>query len=173
MTLLVTKAGPADAAVVEAILDDAAAWQIERNLDMWTPGQFGAEIAEAIADTTLYVARRDDAVVGCFILDRCGRRLEGWLIEHGRPPSRGRNIGRLAVAREAVGQGLGVELLGVARELARDGGFAMVWLECPAKDARLRRYHEEAGFEHIGDNDIPGPHGELWISSVYERSVDG
>jgi RimJ/RimL family protein N-acetyltransferase len=52
-----------------------------------------------------------------------------------------------------------------------EDGHPHLWLECPADNERLRRHYEAAGFSHIGDNDEPGPHGEPWISSVYERST--
>ena len=166
--LVVDRAGLSDAGSVIALLDAAASWQRSRGIDLWTPGHFDDDVRRTIDDGDLYVAREDGAVVGCFMLDEGSSRMTEWLVEHGRVPSRG-VVGRLAVAREAAGRGLGVELLDAADTLASRRGVPVLRVECPSENIGLRRYYVEAGFSHVGDNDRPGPNGEPWISSVFER----
>jgi ribosomal protein S18 acetylase RimI-like enzyme len=159
-TLSVVLADPRDAADVEKLLDEAAEWQQGLGFDMWTPGWFGEEVREAIAEGCLYVSRRVGELVGCFMLDQGSPRMTQWLIEQRRTPTSGANIGRLAVSRDSAGLGFGVELLDHARKLAGIQGLTYLWLECPADNARLRLYYLDAGFTYCGDNSVPGPNGE-------------
>ena len=167
--LQVARAKPSEAVAVEALLDAVAEWQQSRGIRQWTSGQFGDEIRQAIADRALYVASRQGDILGCFMLDEGSPRMRQWLFEHGRELADGLNVGRLAVAREASGQGLGLKLLNAARLLAARRGVAYLWLDCPAENTRLRRYYLEAGFSYRGDNEVAGPDGERWVSSVFER----
>ena len=167
----VSVATAADAQAVEALLDAAAEWQRRRGWNQWTPGRFGDEVREAIAEGSLYVGRRDEVVVGSFMLDEGSRRMVRWLSDTGRPSTSGISVGRLVVARHVSGQGLGFKLLDAASEIAAARGHSHLRLDCPTENIRLCRYYLEAGFAHIGDNDTPGPNGEPWVSSVFERST--
>ena len=170
--LTVERATLADASAVEALLDAAASWQQSRGIEQWTPGWFHDEVREVIdgEGEDYYVGRRAGEIVGCFLLDSASPSwMRAWLIEHDREPAEAAHLGRLTVARDATGHGLGVELLKVASALARDRGFAYVRLDCPAENARLRRYYDDAGYSYIGDVETSGPNGERWVSSVFER----
>jgi len=169
--LVVSLATPADADAVEALLDAAAEWQRARGWNQWTPGWFGDEVREAIAERSLYVARNAGDPVGSFMLDEGSERMIQWLSDTGRSSTSGISVGRLVVAREVSGQGLGFALLDAASKIAAEQGFTQLRLDCPAENERLCRYYSDAGFAHIGDNDIPGPNGEPWISRVSERST--
>ena len=166
--IAIERADAADTGSVVALLDAAAEWQRDQGIDLWTPGQFSEDVRETIAKDDLYVRRRDGVIVGCFMLDEGSARMSRWLIEHGRRPARS-VVGRLTVAREFAGHGLGMELLRAADQLASSRGIAFLRLECPSDNQGLRRYYVGAGFTHIGDNDLPGANGEPWVSSVYER----
>ena len=166
--ITIERAHAADAGSVVALLDAAAEWQRDHGIDLWTPGQFNEDVRQTTAKGDLYVCRRQGVIVGCFMLDEGSARMSRWLTDHGRRPERG-VVGRLTVTRESAGQGLGMELLRAADQLASSRGIAFLRLECPADDQGLRRYYVGAGFTHIGDNDLPGPKGEPWVSSVYER----
>jgi ribosomal protein S18 acetylase RimI-like enzyme len=170
--LTVERAQPADASDVEALLDAAATWQQSRGIGPWTPGRFGDEIHLAIASGELFVARRDGALVGCFLLEAHDSPVfSRWLKEQGRDAAPAAYLGRLAVAREAAGRGLGLELLDAACAIAGGSGIEYVRLECPADNLRLRRYYLDAGFEHCGDVHVRGPNGEHWVASLFERPV--
>jgi len=166
--LIIDPADASNVATVEALLDAAAVWQQSRGSHQWRPGQFGEEVRRTIANGDLYVARQGGVVIGCFMLDDGSPRMTQWLVEHDRTPTRG-VLGRLAVTREMSGQGLGLEILNAASTIAAQGGIAFLRLECPAENERLRRYYVEAGFSHCGDNDTPGPNGEHWVTSMFER----
>lgn len=166
--IAIARAEVADVASVVALLDAAAKWQQRRGIDLWKPGQFGEDVRQTVADGDLFVARRDGALVGCFMLDEGSPRMTQWLNEHGRQPERG-VVGRLAVAPDLMGQGFGIELLREADHLASSQGNAFLRLECPSENEGLRRYYVDAAFTYCGDNDLPGPNGEPWVSSVYER----
>jgi len=98
--------------------------------------------------------------------------MSRWVAEHDREQGSG-VIGRFAVARDVAGQELGLELLRAAERVASSHGIAFLRLECPSDNERLRRYYVEAGFTYCGDNDEPGPNGEPWVSSVFERPTTG
>jgi len=162
------RARPADLEAVVRLLDEAALWQQSRGIDLWHPGTFEVDARATIDAGDLYVAREDDSIVGCFMLDDGSTRLVRWLSERGRQPDRG-VVGRLTVARHATGRGLGLELLDAAGRRAYSEGATFLRLECPSDNGGLRRYYEGAGFTYCGDNDEPGPNGEPWVSSVFER----
>ena len=170
--LVVARAEASDAVAVEALLDAAAEWQQSRGISQWKPGQFRHEIREAIASGEQYVARRERIVVGSFLLDTGSPSwMSGWLVERRRVPSQGAHVGRLTVAREASGHGLGAELLHAAGAIAAQRGRTYLRLDCPAENARLRRYYLEVGFSYLGDLPIRGPNGEHWVCSVFERPI--
>jgi ribosomal protein S18 acetylase RimI-like enzyme len=168
--LTITRARPSDATAIEGVLDAAAEWHQSRGIEQWTPGGFRDEVRGAIDSGDLYVARREGRLVGCFLLDsQSPSWMRPWLIEQGRKPTQAAHLGKLAVIREVAGRGHGVEMLREASRLAAERGFAFVRLHCPSENERLRRYYFDAGFAHIGVVD-PG-FGELWVSSVFERST--
>jgi len=166
--LRIDLATPSDAEAIVELLDTAARWQKSQGIDLWEPGSFDEDVRGTIAAGDLHVARLDGAVVGCFMLDEGSSRLTRWLTENGRELTPG-VVGRLAVAREIAGQGLGLELLAEADRLAAARGIDFLRLECPFDNEELRRYYLEAGFTYCGDNDRPGPNGEPWVSSIFER----
>jgi ribosomal protein S18 acetylase RimI-like enzyme len=170
--LTIDRAQASEVGPVVALLDAAAAWQESRGIDLWHPGGFESEVAQTIAAGDLFVGRQNGVVVGCFMLDDGSPRMTGWLIAHDRRPTPG-VVGRLAVARNVAGQGFGIELLRAADRVASDRGIDFLRLECPSDNQGLRRYYRAAGFSHCGDNDLPGPNGEPWVSSVYERQTKG
>jgi ribosomal protein S18 acetylase RimI-like enzyme len=168
----VRRARPDDATAVEALLDAAAKWQRSRGIEQWTPGQFADEIRETTATGELHVAVRGDDLIGCFLLDVGSPGwLEPWLVERGRDPNDAGYLGRLTVARDVTGRGIGVQLVEIASERTAALGLAYLRLDCPAENARLRRYYLDANFTHIGDVHTRGPSGQRWVSSVFERAT--
>lgn len=169
--LTVERAQPADALGAEALLDAAAVWLHSRGVDpQWKPVQFGLEVRQSMAAGELFVGRRDGALVGCFMLEtKVPPAVTHLLVEQGRVPTEGAYLARLAVAPEASGARLGVELLSAACALAAQLGLGYLRLECVAGNERLRRYYLEAGFAHCGDIHKRGPNGEIWVTSLFER----
>jgi len=172
MSISVEHATPADAQAVEGLLDAAATWHQESGIDQWSPGRFGEEVREVAVAGDLYVARHDAGIVGCFMLEAaCPPWLEPWLVERDRSPSEAMYLGRLAVARELSGQGVGIELLDEARELAATAGSSFLRLNCPAENERLRRYYLDAGFEDIGEAELVGPDRQDWTCAIFEAAL--
>ena len=168
--LTVERAQPADVSATEALLDAAAAWLESCGIDQWKPGQFGEEVRRTIASGEMFVARRGRALVGCFMLETVEpASVAGGLVDQRRVPTPGAFLARLAVAREAVGCGLGVELLDSACVLAAQLGLGYLRLVCVAGNDRLRRYYREAGFAYCCDIHTRGPNGEHWVTSLFER----
>jgi GNAT superfamily N-acetyltransferase len=168
--LTVERAQPADASAAEALLDAAAAWLRSRGIDQWKPGRFGEEVRQTIASGDLFVARRGEGLAGCFMLEsEEPASVTRWLIDQRRAPAPGAFLARLAVARDAAGSGLGVELLNTACAIAAEHGLGYLRLVCVAGNERLRRYYLEASFAYCGDIHARGPNGERWVTSLFER----
>jgi RimJ/RimL family protein N-acetyltransferase/predicted GNAT superfamily acetyltransferase len=172
IAMTISRASDGDVASVVTLLDEAAAWQEDRGIDMWRPGTFDAEVREVANAGDLYVARREGGIVGCFMLEAaCPAWMATWLIEHNHEPAEAMYLGRLAVAREASGRGVGIELLAEARATATTAGSAFLRLNCPVENGRLRRYYVEAGFDDLGHAELVGPRDQDWTCIVFEASL--
>lgn len=107
--------------------------------------------AEAVAalvagpETSLLLARRDGALVGCCMLER-------------RPAGRAR-IGMLAVRPEAQAGGIGAALLGEAERRAVPGGAAMAELLVIAQRGDLIAWYERRGYR-LTERREPFPYGD-------------
>jgi GNAT superfamily N-acetyltransferase len=73
----------------------------------------------------------------------------------------------LAVRREPVSRGSGIELLRWAACAAARDDLVALRLDCWAKNWRLRRYYEQAGFRHVGDVDQSDGSRD-WQCSLFE-----
>jgi GNAT superfamily N-acetyltransferase len=167
---VVERATSADAAAVEALLDSVSEWLSQRGVDQWTAGTFHDEVINVVAAGHLHVAKRDGRILGCFMLESaCPEWMVTWLSERGRSPADAMYLGRLAVARDVAGQGLGVRLLEAATTIARDAGHAYVRLNSPVNTRPLRTLYVDAGFEDLGTAMLTGPQGEDWTCTVFER----
>jgi RimJ/RimL family protein N-acetyltransferase len=168
----IDRATPQDARTVENLLDSVASWMEQEGIDQWTPGRFGKEVREVIDNGDLYVTRQDGSIIGCFMLETaCPDWMAPWLTERSYSPSEALYLGRLAVDRNNAGRRLGFQLLRSARQLATDGGFAFLRLNCPSENHRLRRYYLDAGFGVLGEAALAGPAGEDWTCTLFEASL--
>ena len=84
----------------------------------------------------------------------------------GEQPADAGYLHRLAVRPAYAGQGLGVRLLDWLDGRIAEHGRTKLRLSCMTANAGLRRYYEEAGFQHRGDVVVRGR-----SSSRYERTV--
>src|ERR1043165_2726722 len=57
LAMRISRASVGDVTSVVALLDEAAAWQRDRGIDMWQPRTFGAEVRQVADAGDLYVAR--------------------------------------------------------------------------------------------------------------------
>jgi len=67
------------------LLDGAAEWQVARGADQWRPESFSDEVREVGAAGDLYVAKEEDEIVGCFMLEGT---CPGWMVPSGHPRHR-------------------------------------------------------------------------------------
>jgi GNAT superfamily N-acetyltransferase len=151
------------------VLEDAIAWASERGLRSWNGGVFRAEdgwgrqrLREALDAGALFLVERDGEVVATLSL-----LPDDELFWPGAPPV-ALYLHRFAVRRSATGTGVGAAALVWCEEETRRRGRRFLRLDCHATDPGIRRYYEQAGFEHRGDavaNDT-----EL---SLYEKDVSG
>ena len=135
-------ATPADAG--ELLVLQLACWvQVQHE----NPGVHVAALQESLADVrawldthTVLVARSAGRLVGAV---RGIRHEDVW------------DIGRLMVAPDLEGRGLGRELLGRMEALAPPGATAY-WLFTGAKSERNLRMYKKAGYRVLGPYDEPG-----------------
>jgi len=156
----------ADAEAVLALLDDAAAWLLERGIEQWRPGQWRAEsIGSAIARGETYLMHEQDRAIATISL-----QWSDELMWPGAAEDAG-YVHRLAVARTHHGKDIGRILLTWAEWTIakRPRGFSR--LDCACDNAALRRYYEGAGYRHVDDRTVRGRHSDEFCGSRYEKSV--
>jgi RimJ/RimL family protein N-acetyltransferase len=73
----------------------------------------------------------------------------------------------LAVRREPLARGSGLELLRWAARTAAEEGLEAVRLDCVAGNDRLRRYYQQVGFRHVRDVE-QGVGDRRWRCSLFE-----
>lgn len=161
----VRPARPEENGLVLALLNDAAAWLIERGIEQWQPGQWRSErIAASISREETYLMWSDRAAVATVSLE--------WRDERMWPdaPGDAGYVHRLAVARAEHGKEIGGMLLTWAEWQIANRQRRFVRLDCACDNPALRRYYEHAGYRHRGDRTVRGRGGEF-CGSRYEKEV--
>ncbi len=148
-------AGPDDAEVLVAVLEEASAWLRSRGILQWperfTVDWFGPALDRG--ETSLIFV--DGTVAATITLSWTDR---AWPEDAGDAGY----VHRFAVLRWAAG--IGAELLAWADDQVRAAGRAYLRLDCVADNPALREYYERASFEHRGDVPMYGT-----TISRYER----
>jgi GNAT superfamily N-acetyltransferase len=153
-------AEPGDVDRVQAILEEAARWLLDRGIRQW-PAEIPRErVAEQVSERDCYLAWDGDQAVGTFSLHESdpamwGEQRPDALYLHG-----------LAVSRDH--RGLGRHLLDWAEEAAARAGMRWLRLDCMMENPALRAYYRRAGFRHVRD-----VQGRGWSASLYEKRVSG
>ncbi len=111
--------------------------------DTFSPEKQASELADAA--TTYLVAEVDGALVGYAMLQR-GPAPE--CVGGGSPIE----IGRLYVAREQLGRGVGEALMARCVEDARIAGHDTIWLGVWERNQRAIRFYERWGFRRVGEH---------------------
>jgi GNAT superfamily N-acetyltransferase len=151
---------------VHEILDEAGAWLRERGIHQWPTPYPRDPIEQACASRLLWVGSRAGRVVATM---RTARRDPDIWGDDSLPAL---YVHALAVRREPLARGSGLELLRWAAQAAAHEGIIAVRLDCWAENRRLRRYYEQAGFRHVGD--VHHSFGSRdWRSSLFEMTVSG
>jgi ribosomal protein S18 acetylase RimI-like enzyme len=164
MPLVVRAATRDDLPAVHEILDGAAAWLIEQGIHQWPNPYPRDPIARAYADRGLWIGRRAGRTVATM---RTARRDPDMWGDDAVPAL---YVHALAIRREQLARGSGLDLLRWAARAAARDGLTAVRLDCWAENDRLRCYYLRAGFRHVGDVDLSYG-SRSWRSSLFELAV--
>jgi ribosomal protein S18 acetylase RimI-like enzyme len=159
--VIVRAGGPADAATVLALFDEAVAWLVARGqTGQWgsTPfSQIDARVAAAAewaASGGLRIAEDAGEPVGAMVL--------GARPEHVSPaPAPERYITALVTSRAHAGQGIGAELVRRAIKETRSAGLKLVRVDCWAGAPALVAWYERQGFRRSGTFTVHRWHGQV------------
>lgn len=155
----------ADAEGVLALLNDAAAWLLERGIEQWHPGRWRAEsIASAIARGETYLMYAHDRAIATISLQWSDDLMWPGAEDAGY-------VYRLAVARTDHGKDVGRILLTWAESTIAKRPRRFARLDCACDNPALRRYYEGAGYRHVDDRTVRGRLGDEFCGSRYEKSV--
>ena len=158
----VVPARPEDTDTILEILDEAAAWIIERKLpSVWKPGGFSRQaFLEQISRGEVQIGLVQEKPAATVTLQWSDPVFWGE-----RPPDSG-YVHKLAVRPAYAGQKIGVAMLKWAEASARTAGKRFLRLNCLAEDMKIRDYYEQAGFLYKGD--VLGPRA---MASLYEKAL--
>jgi len=145
------------------LLDEATVWIGERGYEQWPLPFPPDEIAAAIERGEVYVAVLDGDVVATVTLLWDDKRHWGE-----RPPDAA-YVHKLAVSRACAGRRIGRALVEWADETAAANGRSFLRLDCLRTNPAIRRYYEELGFEHRGDQVIKGRDLSLYERPLHAR----
>ena len=159
--LTLRRGGPADAADVLALFDEAVAWLVAR-------GQTGQWGAEPWSQRPSAVARAAEWAAGDGLWLACdGTRTIGALVVGDRPDhveavrEPELYVGLLISARARAGEGIGARLLTHAVALARDAGVDLLRVDCWAGAPSLVAFYERQGFARCGSFVVDGWRGQV------------
>lgn len=144
MTVTIRQAQPSDAAIVEAMLTEAARWVDALGEVMWDTGELSSErIAAETASGQFFLAVADGEPAGAIRF-----QLEDTLFWPDLPdPGSSAFVHRLVVRRRYKGQGISTALLQWAVEHARSLGRSHLRLDCDKSRPKLRALYEGFGFQ--------------------------
>jgi 8-oxo-dGTP diphosphatase len=134
--------GEVDAFV--ALLEDAARWIHDRGIEQWRPGSMRAQrevFAAAQRRGELFVTEEAGVLTGGFSLTASPDPI--W---SDRPEPSALYLGKLVVARDHTGAGLGERILAGAERIARERGVGWLRLDCVASNELLARYYQRQGY---------------------------
>lgn len=154
MTVAIRPATPADAALVEEMLLEAARWVDALGVVMWEEGELERAAIEADVSAGMYFIADAGGVAAGMLRFQLEDRLF-W------PDLAGDDsafVHRLVVRRPFKGQGISTALLSWAVGHARASGKRWLRLDCDAERAKLRRLYEDFGF---------GLHSYRQVTSYY------
>jgi GNAT superfamily N-acetyltransferase len=141
-TISVRRATASDAAVVQAMLQEAAQWVDALGVVMWDEGELAADRVNAdIAAGRFFIADVDGEAAGAVIF-----QLEDHLFWPDLEQNDSAFLHRLVVRRRYRGLGVSTALMRWARSRASDLGKRYLRLDCDADRPKLRTLYEGFGF---------------------------
>jgi two-component sensor histidine kinase/GNAT superfamily N-acetyltransferase len=154
-------ARPEDLPVVMEIIGEAADWVAEKGIDQWPspPSKhWWRRMGVYVERGEIFLAYQDGAAVGTLRLT--------WSDPYWPEDGQAGYVHRLALRDEAHGRNLGRALLQWATDQVRQRERALLRLDVPAANARLRRYYETEGFIYRGDVT-----DHDYVGALYEKEV--
>jgi ribosomal protein S18 acetylase RimI-like enzyme len=150
-----------DEAAVLALFDQAVEWLVERGLSgQWGEQAFSTRpdmrglVRRTLADNEIRIAEHQGAVVGVLALGTSPPYVPG-------NPLPELYIALLLSSRQLRGNQIGLRLLDLATEIARERGARMVRVDCWADSPRLVKFYERHGFARQGLFDLRGWRGQI------------
>jgi GNAT superfamily N-acetyltransferase len=138
----IIQAGPADAGLASAIMQEAALWLKQQGQTLWFPEELTPEKLTGPIDAgELYLVMERDQPVGTVIF-----QLHDKIYWPDMPEGNAAYIHKIILRRSAAGKGLGTRIIAWARERARSIGKAYLRLDTEAAREKLCALYESAGF---------------------------
>ena len=142
-TISVRQATASDAAVVQAMLEEAAQWVDALGVVMWDEGELAPDRVDAdIAAGQFFIADVDGEAAGAVIF-----QLEDRLFWPDLKQNDSAFLHRLVVRRRYRGLGVSTALMRWATSRASDFGRRYLRLDCDADRPKLRALYEGFGFQ--------------------------
>lgn len=158
--VLIRPARPGEDVVVLDLLAEAAAWLRGRGITQW-PSRFPASSVRAqIEAGEALLLENATQPIGTLAVAEDDTEL--W----GPNTDPAYYVSRLAIARHARGSQLGYRVIDWVAGKAAERGWPYVRLATSSDNPALRRYYEQAGFDHVAD-----PPQARWPTSLYQRRV--
>jgi GNAT superfamily N-acetyltransferase len=153
MPTIIRLARSGDAAVVSAVLREAASWLDMRGETLWRADELETMAIAAEVDAGLFwIADVDGIPSGVVRLQPSD--LDFW---PDVPDGTSLFLHRLAVRRSVAARGVSTTLLRFAVERTRALGLECLRLDCEAARPKLRAIYERFGFIHHSDRQV-GPY---------------
>ena len=162
-------AGAADVSAVLELLDGAVRWLVSQG----RPGQWGTQplsveprhrtrISRWAQHGGLHLACQAGQAVGALAVGEA----PGYVPAASEPEL---HVNLLVTDHAHAGRGVGGRLLDHARRLAREGGVALLRVDCYAGDDQaLVRYYEGQGFRRVGAFAVELTDGRSWPGQLLE-----
>lgn len=157
-------AQPADRDIIIDMMEESCLWLQSRGEAHWTPGMLRDKpwlVGDRIEEGTVYLLRLEGAVAGTITLQSDDEEV--W----GEQPAIALYVLGLTTARTFGGRGLGRWMLEWAAERTRAANLPLLRLDCTAKNRKLCRYYEDAGFRFVGTTAM-GPED---VRALYQKPV--
>jgi len=160
--ITIRQAVAADAAIVDQMIREAAAWVDALGVVMWEDGELDAgRIRDEVTRGMFFLAVIDGDVAGAIRF-----QLEDQLFWPDRPDGEAAFVHRLVARRAFKGRGVAKALLDWATGHARAHGRELLRLDCDANRPKLRALYESCGFTLHSHRQV-GP----YYVSRYERET--
>jgi GNAT superfamily N-acetyltransferase len=163
MQIEITKATNSDVPALVEILTLATHYKLHHNDHSWGARPFtAAEVSRNLAQGGTYkVVTEGGEIVGTFEL---AWEDEVW----GKQPAAAGYLHRLAVKEGWHHHGLGTQIINWAAVEVKRQNRQLLRLDCDARNAQLRAYYEENGFQLAKIKRVAG---KTYDSALYQRKV--